>query len=197
MFATSLFRPPWLPCLAFASYYLRRLVGWYSCHVSPLAYYLSPLDFFGPFTSFLPLITLMGLLSYSLGFLGPFITFLPFITLMGLLAIIPAMSTHQVYHFIHWASSANLLLLYLLLFPWAYHFIHWASLAHLLLFFIFYLLLLSWACWPSLLSSQPTGLVTPFSLIFLIVGLLLPLSLWSKVGINNLQFVFGLIVLPS
>ena len=124
----------------------------------------------------------MGLLPYSLGFLGPFTTSLPLITLVGFLAIILAMSAHWVYHFIPWASSAHLLLFYLSLFPWVYYLIPWASSAHLL---HLYLLSLLWACWPSFLPCHPIELVTSFSLISLIVGLLLPLGLQLKVGINT------------
>ena len=56
-------------------------------------------------------------------------------------------------------------------------------------FFFFYLLLLSWACWPSFSTKLVTSFfyhfALHFSLISLIVGLLLLLSLLSKVGINN------------
>ena len=55
---------------------------------------LYSLGFLNPFTSYLPLFTLMGLSLNSLGFLGPFTTYLPLITLLGLLVIIHAMSGH-------------------------------------------------------------------------------------------------------
>ena len=109
---------------------------------------------------------------------------------MGLVTIIPTMSVRLVYHFIPWSSSANLLLLYLFLLPWVCCLILWASLAHLLLL---YLLLLLWACWLSMLSLQPTGLVSLFLyrfapcflLIFLIVGFLLLFDPLSKMGLNS------------
>ena len=75
----------------------------------------NPFSFQGPTGHVGPL----GLLLLSLGFLGPHTLSLPFILPMGLLIVIPAMLARWACYLFSWASSARLLLLYLLFLPWA------------------------------------------------------------------------------
>ena len=106
------------------------------------------------------------LLPLSLGFFSSFTLSLPLIPPMGLLAVISTILTHWACYLFPWASSANLLYLYLLFVPRV--------------------------CWLSFLPCLPIGfnnLLLPFKFHFpstsLIVGLLLLLGFLSKVGINN------------
>ena len=122
----------------------------------------------------------LGLLPLSLSFLGPFTLHLSLINPMGLLATIPTMLAYWVYYLYLWASPTHLLYLYLLLIPWT------CQLPFL-------------PCWPIGFTTSILGLPRPiyftltsllvsFSPIFLIVGLLLPLRLLSKLGLNAHSF---------
>ena len=198
---------------------LHGFVGRYFCHVSPLGLPLYFLGFLGPFTFFLLpwvyclipwaslahllhlylFITLVGLLLDSLGFLSPLITSLPlylFITVMGLLTLIPATSTHWVYHFFFlgflgpFTSSLPLiipicLLLHSLGFLGPFTPLPFVTFIGLLA--INFATSTHWACF---LISLPFSL--PFFPISHIVRLLLLLGLLSKMGINTTHHIFGI-----
>ena len=163
MWAFGLTLPPFI--LPWAGYYLGRS----SCPSSPSDFYLCfsfSCHAYRPVGCHSCHVGPLGLLPLSLGFPSPFTLPLSLINPMSLLAAIPAMLTHCVYY-LCFPSPFTLLIplinpmgllaaILTMLAHWVYYLYRWASLAHLL-----YLDLL----------------LVSFSLIFLIVGLLLPLSL--------------------
>ena len=194
MFATSLFRPPWLPCLAFASYYLCGLAGW-----------CSPVLAHWPITSFL-----WASLAHLL--------FLYLLLLPWVYCFIPwAFSAHLLHFYLLsllWAcwpsflpcQPIELTILFLGL-PLPIYFFFISHCPHGLttsllglpqptyLFFTycyFHGFAGHHSCHVSPLGLLPHFFFYHFTLhlplISLIVGLLLLLGLLSKIGINSLQY---------